>query len=151
MGLDVNRLIVVAFAIASGFAGLAGILWAAQSGVVEPNMGFTPLLKAFVEMQYRRNDAAFERGTFRVRGDSIELFPAHYEDCAWRIGLFGDEVESIVEFDPLTPQLNMFVNVRVSTTLSALRGRVTCRCGMNCWPPPRFADSMTVTVEVAFV
>ena len=48
VGLDVNRLIVVAFAIASGFAGLAGVLWAAQSGVVEPNMGFTPLLKAFV-------------------------------------------------------------------------------------------------------
>ncbi len=48
VGLDVNRLIVVAFAIASGFAGLAGVLWAAQSGVVEPHMGFTPLLKAFV-------------------------------------------------------------------------------------------------------
>ena len=48
VGLDVNRLIVAAFAIASGFAGLAGVLWAAQAGVVEPNMGFTPLLKAFV-------------------------------------------------------------------------------------------------------
>ncbi len=48
VGLDVNRLIVVAFAIASGFAGLAGILWAAQAGIVEPDMGFTPLLKAFV-------------------------------------------------------------------------------------------------------
>jgi branched-chain amino acid transport system permease protein len=48
VGLDVNRLIIVAFAIASGFAGLAGVLWAAQSGVVEPHMGFTPLLKAFV-------------------------------------------------------------------------------------------------------
>ena len=48
VGLDVNRLIVVAFALASGFAGLAGVLWAAQSGVVEPSMGFTPLLKAFV-------------------------------------------------------------------------------------------------------
>src|SRR5262249_56910813 len=48
VGLDVNRLIIVAFAIASGFAGLAGVLWAAQSGVVEPTMGFTPLLKAFV-------------------------------------------------------------------------------------------------------
>ncbi len=48
VGLDVNRLIVVAFAVASGMAGLAGVLWAAQSGVVEPDMGFTPLLKAFV-------------------------------------------------------------------------------------------------------
>ena len=48
VGLDVNRLIVVAFVLASGFAGLAGVLWAAQSGVVEPAMGFTPLLKAFI-------------------------------------------------------------------------------------------------------
>ena len=48
VGLDVNRLIVVAFAIASAFAGLAGVLWAAQAGIVEPHMGFTPLLKAFV-------------------------------------------------------------------------------------------------------
>ncbi len=48
VGLDVNKLIVVAFALASGFAGLAGVLWAAQAGVVEPSMGFTPLLKAFV-------------------------------------------------------------------------------------------------------
>lgn len=48
VGLDVNRLIVIAFAIASGFAGLAGVLWAAQAGIVEPHMGFTPLLKAFV-------------------------------------------------------------------------------------------------------
>jgi branched-chain amino acid transport system permease protein len=48
VGLDVNKLIIIAFAIASAFAGLAGILWAAQSGIVEPDMGFTPLLKAFV-------------------------------------------------------------------------------------------------------
>jgi branched-chain amino acid transport system permease protein len=48
VGLDVNRLIVVAFALASGFAGLAGVLWAAQAGIVEPHMGFAPLLKAFV-------------------------------------------------------------------------------------------------------
>ncbi|HEY4135491.1 MAG TPA: excinuclease ABC subunit UvrB [Alphaproteobacteria bacterium] len=60
------------------------------------------LLRKFVELQYRRNDMAFARGDFRVRGDSIELFPAHYEDRAWRIGMFGDEIESIVEFDPLT-------------------------------------------------
>ncbi|WP_291297631.1 excinuclease ABC subunit UvrB [Elioraea sp.] len=60
------------------------------------------LLKALVELQYRRNDIAFARGSFRVRGDGIEIFPAHYEDRAWRISLFGDEVESIVEFDPLT-------------------------------------------------
>jgi excinuclease ABC subunit B len=62
----------------------------------------TDLLRKLVELQYRRNDMAFARGDFRVRGDSIEIFPAHYEDRAWRIGLFGDDIESIVEFDPLT-------------------------------------------------
>src|SRR5579883_3317308 len=59
-------------------------------------------LKNLVELQYRRNDSNFQRGAFRVRGDVIELFPAHLEDRAWRISLFGDEVEEIVEFDPLT-------------------------------------------------
>jgi len=60
------------------------------------------LLRRLVELQYRRNDQAFTRGAFRVRGDSIEIFPAHYEDRAWRVSLFGDEIETIVEFDPLT-------------------------------------------------
>ncbi|MFP6726448.1 MAG: excinuclease ABC subunit UvrB [Alphaproteobacteria bacterium] len=62
------------------------------------------LLKRFVDLQYRRNDNFFGRGTFRVRGDSVELWPAHLEDRAWRFGLFGDELEEIVEFDPLTGQ-----------------------------------------------
>ena len=60
------------------------------------------LLRRFVELQYRRNDQSFTRGTFRVRGDLVELFPAHYEDRGWRLSLFGDEIESIHEFDPLT-------------------------------------------------
>ncbi len=60
------------------------------------------LLKQFVELQYRRNDMGFQRGTFRARGDGIEIFPAHYEDRAWRLSLFGDELEAIIEFDPLT-------------------------------------------------
>ena len=60
------------------------------------------LLADLVALQYKRNDAAFQRGTFRARGDTIEIFPAHYEDAAWRITLFGDEIEEIVEFDPLT-------------------------------------------------
>jgi excinuclease ABC subunit B len=62
------------------------------------------LIADLVALQYKRNDAAFQRGTFRVRGDTIELFPAHYEDRAWRISLFGDEIEQITEFDPLTGQ-----------------------------------------------
>ncbi len=62
----------------------------------------TKLLGKFVELQYRRNDHNFFRGSFRVRGDTIEIFPAHYEDRAWRISLFGDEIEAIHEIDPLT-------------------------------------------------
>ncbi|KAA2234103.1 excinuclease ABC subunit UvrB [Salinarimonas soli] len=60
------------------------------------------LIADLVALQYKRTLGDFSRGTFRVRGDVIELWPAHLEDRAWRIGLFGDEVETIVEFDPLT-------------------------------------------------
>src|SRR5579864_2617593 len=60
------------------------------------------LLARLVELQYRRNDQNFGRGAFRARGDTIEIFPAHYEDRAWRLSLFGDELEAIHEFDPLT-------------------------------------------------
>ena len=60
------------------------------------------LLKRFVEMQYKRNDDAFYRGAFRVRGDVIEIFPSHLEDRAWRLSLFGDELETIWEIAPLT-------------------------------------------------
>ncbi|AQS89262.1 excinuclease ABC subunit B [Neoasaia chiangmaiensis NBRC 101099] len=60
------------------------------------------LIKALVELQYRRNDAAFERGTFRVRGEQIDIFPVQNEDRAWRVSLFGDEIDEITEFDPLT-------------------------------------------------
>ena len=60
------------------------------------------LLKRLVELQYRRNDTAFVRGAFRVRGDVVEIYPSHMEDRAWRLSLFGDEVEAIWEIDPLT-------------------------------------------------
>lgn len=60
------------------------------------------LLRRFVELQYRRNDTNFTRGAFRVRGDLVEIFPVHYEDRAWRLSLFGEEIETIHEFDPLT-------------------------------------------------
>ena len=63
------------------------------------------LARALVELQYRRNDVAFARGTFRLRGETIDVFPSHLEDRAWRISLFGDEVESLREFDPLTGEL----------------------------------------------
>ncbi|WP_181561482.1 MULTISPECIES: excinuclease ABC subunit UvrB [Sphingobium] len=60
------------------------------------------IIRKLVALQYKRNDAAFARGNFRVRGDNLEIFPSHYEDNAWRISFFGDEIEEIVEFDPLT-------------------------------------------------
>jgi excinuclease ABC subunit B len=60
------------------------------------------IIRKLVALQYKRNDQAFARGNFRVRGDNLEIFPSHYEDTAWRINFFGDEIEEIVEFDPLT-------------------------------------------------
>jgi excinuclease ABC subunit B len=60
------------------------------------------IIRKLVALQYKRNDAAFMRGNFRVRGDNLEIFPSHYEDSAWRVSFFGDEIEEIVEFDPLT-------------------------------------------------
>ncbi|MGH6888984.1 MAG: excinuclease ABC subunit UvrB [Rhizomicrobium sp.] len=60
------------------------------------------LMRQLSQLQYRRNDDNFVRGTFRARGDTLDLFPAHYEDRAWRVELFGDVIDSISEFDPLT-------------------------------------------------
>ncbi len=67
-----------------------------------------------VAQQYRRNDQAFTRGSFRVRGDSLEIFPAHLEDRAWRLSFFGEELEAITEFDPLTGEkTDTFEQIRV--------------------------------------
>ena len=60
------------------------------------------IIRKLVALQYKRNDAGFARGNFRVKGDNLEIFPSHYEDTAWRISFFGDNIEDIVEFDPLT-------------------------------------------------
>ena len=60
------------------------------------------IIRKLVALQYKRNDAAFARGNFRVKGDNLEIFPSHYEDTAWRVSFFGNEIEDIVEFDPLT-------------------------------------------------
>ena len=60
------------------------------------------IIKSFVALQYKRNDQNFYRGTFRVRGENLEVFPSHLEDRAWRISLFGNKLEQIEEFDPLT-------------------------------------------------
>jgi len=63
------------------------------------------LVKGLVEQQYRRNDSFFARGTFRIRGETVDIWPSHLEDRAWRISLFGDEVDAIREFDPLTGEV----------------------------------------------
>ena len=75
------------------------------------------IIQTLVKLQYKRNDIAFTRGTFRVRGDVIEIYPAHLEDRAWRLSLFGDELEALYEIDPLTgekmgelPQVRVYAN-----------------------------------------
>jgi len=65
-------------------------------------IGRNQIIQQLIELQYTRNDTDFHRGTFRVRGDLIEIFPSHYEDRAWRISMFGDDLEEINEIDPLT-------------------------------------------------
>ncbi|MFN3938814.1 MAG: excinuclease ABC subunit UvrB, partial [Gemmobacter sp.] len=71
-------------------------------------------LSELVAQQYRRNDAAFARGSFRVRGDTVELWPAHLEDRAWRFSFFGEELEGITEFDPLTgTRTDSFEKIRI--------------------------------------
>ncbi len=74
-------------------------------------------LKRLVELQYSRNDIGFKRGTFRVRGDTVDLYPSHLEDTAWRLSFFGDEVDEIYAFDPLTgegqgamPKVTIYAN-----------------------------------------
>ncbi len=62
------------------------------------------VIAELIAMQYKRNDQSFHRGTFRVRGDSLEIWPAHLEDRAWKLSFFGEELESLTEFDPLTGQ-----------------------------------------------
>ena len=72
------------------------------------------VLAELVAQQYRRNDQAFTRGSFRVRGDSLEVWPAHLEDRAWRFSFFGEELESITEFDPLTgAKTDTFAQIRI--------------------------------------
>jgi len=72
------------------------------------------IMAELVAQQYRRNDAAFQRGSFRVRGDVLELWPAHLEDRAWRFSFFGNELEAITEFDPLTGErTDQFDRIRI--------------------------------------
>ena len=90
------------------------------------------LMAKLVALQYDRNDIAFGRGTFRVKGDVIDIFPAHYEDRAWRLSFFGDEIEAITEFDPLTgkksqtlPAIKLYANSHYVTPRPTLNQAVT--------------------------
>ena len=69
---------------------------------VGDNISMRDVMRAMVDIQYKRNDVSFERGEFRVRGDTLDVFPSHAQDRAWKISFFGDEIEEIWEFDTLT-------------------------------------------------
>ena len=78
------------------------------------NLNLMEFLRELVDLQYKRNNIDFRRGMFRVTGDRVDIFPAHLEDIAWRISFFGDEVEEIKEFDPLTGEfLQDFEKVKI--------------------------------------
>lgn len=66
------------------------------------NKNRNDVMKNLISVQYQRNDIDFKRGTFRARGDNLDIFPSHYNDCAWRVTFWGDEIEKITEFDSLT-------------------------------------------------
>ena len=100
----------------------------AVSLAVEGRIDQRAFIRKLVELQYRRTTQTLERGSFRVRGDVIELFPAHSEDRAWRISLFGDEIEEIIEFDPLTgAKTDRLVRVRIYPNSHYVTPRPTVR------------------------
>ena len=85
-----------------------------QDLLVGQHYDIRKMMAELVAQQYRRNDQAFQRGSFRVRGDSLEVWPAHLEDRAWRFSFFGEELESIIEFDPLTgAKSDTFKQIRI--------------------------------------
>ena len=93
------------------------------------------IIRKLVALQYKRNDIAFQRGNFRVRGDNLEIFPSHYEDMAWRVSFFGDEIESIAEFDPLTGKSGASLdNVRDLRQFALRHPRPDDEAGRRCDP-----------------
>lgn len=90
------------------------------------------IIADLVAQQYRRNDQAFQRGSFRVRGDALEIFPAHLEDRAWRLSFFGEELESISEFDALTgKKTDTFDKIRIYANSHYVTPRPTIKQAMN--------------------
>jgi len=89
-------------------------------------------INKLVELQYKRNDVNFHRGTFRVKGDTIEIFPAHFDDKAWRISFFGNEIEVIEEFDPLTGEIYDLKNdVKIFANSHYITPRPTLEAAIN--------------------
>lgn len=77
---------------------------------VGDNIDIAELARQLTNLQYARNNMVLERGSFRISGDIVDIFPSHYEDLAWRLSFFGDELESISEFDPLTGKNKLALN-----------------------------------------
>ena len=89
-------------------------------------------INKLVELQYKRNDVNFHRGTFRVKGDTIEIFPAHFDDRAWRISFFGNEIEVIEEFDPLTGEIyDLKDDIKIFANSHYITPRPTLEAAIN--------------------
>ncbi len=90
------------------------------------------IIKKLVDLLYKRRDMDFRRGSFRAKGDVLEIFPSHYEDCSWRISMFGDNIENINEIDPLTgekinelDQIRIFANSHYVTPKPTIKKAIT--------------------------
>ena len=90
------------------------------------------IIKKLVELLYKRRDMDFRRGSFRAKGDILEIFPSHYEDRSWKISMFGDEIESITEVDPLTGEkitkmdyVRIFANSHYVTPKPTIKKAIT--------------------------
>ena len=90
------------------------------------------IIKKLVELLYKRRDMDFRRGSFRAKGDILEIFPSHYEDRSWKISMFGDEIESITEVDPLTGEkitkmdyVRIFANSHYVTSKPTIKKAIT--------------------------
>ena len=90
------------------------------------------IIKRLVELLYKRRDMDFRRGSFRAKGDILEIFPSHYEDCSWKISMFGDEIESIVETDPLTGEkLDELNEIRIFSNSHYVTPKPTIKKAIN--------------------
>ncbi len=90
------------------------------------------IIKKLVELLYKRRDMDFRRGSFRAKGDILEIFPSHFEDCSWKISLFGDEIESITEVDPLTGEkINDLNEIRIFSNSHYVTPKPTIKKAIN--------------------